>query len=228
MKKPILTIILAGIISCCYGQGYVTVSGTMQNYTNTTALSASWTGGTNLTGTFGAIGNTASGQSYNVAVLTSTNASPITTLFGGGSAVTNNWLDTGLLGHNTSFTGRLSAGNDVLANNAPVGNTQSWLLVAWSSGLGANWATVSASLLAGSFSTSGFIGWSTVGVGAAGPPPTGTPLIIQGTSGSIIPNGITMFAVSPAAVPEPSTIALAALGGASLLLFRRRDRKSVV
>lgn len=223
MKKLTLTIMFAGILACSYGQGYVTVSGTMQNFTNTTALSGSWTGGTNnSSGTFGAIGNLASGLSYNVVLLTSTSLTPITTLFGGGSTVTNTWMDTGLLGHNTGFAGRLSIGNDVLANNAPIGNSQSWLLVAWSAGLGATWSSVSTSLMGGAFSSAGYIGWTTVGVGAAGPPPTGLPLIVQGVSGSIIPAGMTMYAVAPAGVPEPSTMALAALGGASLLLFRRR------
>jgi len=67
----------------------------------------------------------------------------------------------------------------------------------------------------GAFGTSANLGWSsafTYATGASASDPTGT----VNFSG----NGMVPFGVAP--VPEPTTMALAALGGASLLLFRRK------
>ena len=53
-----------------YGQGYVTVAGVMQNFTNTAALATSWAGGSNFVGgTQGPLANTSSGGSFRVALL---------------------------------------------------------------------------------------------------------------------------------------------------------------
>jgi len=220
MKKLVLTVgLVAGLIGTSFGQGYVTVAGTFQNSTNTTALDATFLGGT-AAGTVGAVQSTSNGGAYSMALLTAafSGTTNSTQLFGNNSAVSS-WLDTGTYGHNNTFTGRLSIGADYLANNAPIGATQQWLLIAWSTSLG-NWATVSAELAAGSFAQSGYLGWSLVGIGASGPPPTGTPLTVQGSSGSIIAQGMQLLAVTP--TPEPATIALAGLGGLSLLALRRK------
>lgn len=218
MKKIALTIAMVGFIATSYGQGYVTVAGTYQNFIDPTVLTTAWAGGN--TGGGVAIGNIASGQSYNVALLTSTSASPLTTLFGSGAALASTWQDTGLLGHNTTFAGRLSIGTGIVANNAPIGAVQSWILVAWSANLGSTWTSVQSSLASGNFSQAGYLGWSIVGSGASAAAPPTPALTIQGASGSIIPQGLTMLSTVP--VPEPGTMALAALSGASLLLFRRR------
>lgn len=220
MKKIASIIAVVGCVAASYGQGYVTVAGTYQNYIDTSALTAAWGGGVAVTPTSTQIGNLASGQSYNMALLTSTSANPMTTLFGSGSELASTWQDTGLLGHNTTFAGRLSIGTSVVANNAPIGAVQSWVLVAWSANLGSSWAQIAPLLAAGNFNQAGYLGWSAVGSGAAAAAPPTPSLTIQGASGSIIPSGISMLSTVP--VPEPGTMALAALGGASLLLFRRR------
>ncbi len=217
----ILTIILTlGFVGLSYGQGYVNVNGTQQNYTNATLLTTSWTGGTNTTGN-GVLPSTGQGGSFKLALISTTSGTPITSLFGDASLNTD-WQWTGLLGANNTFAGRLVIGAGLQApSNAPVGVSVSWMLVGWSTSLGADWATVSAQLIAGNFgANTGFIGWSLIGAGAAGAAPPATALVITGSPSPIIPVGFSLQQVAP--VPEPSTMALAALGGAALLLFRRR------
>lgn len=220
MKKTLILLGLVGAIGVSYGQGYVTVAGTYSNQTNNTPLTSSWTGGLLAGG--GAIGNVASGQSYTVALLTSAYSGTTNPLALFGTSALSSWVNSGPQGANTTFAGRLSIGTDyATTSGAPVGQNNQWILVAWTTSLG-SWATVSADLISGLFASSGYVGWSAVGIGAAGDSPAnlGSPLIIQGASGSIIPSGMSLLAVSP--VPEPSTMALAGLGGAALLLFRRR------
>ena len=227
MKKIALILGLAGFVTVSYGQGFVTVAGTQQNQTNTTALTTGWTGGLQQSsGTFGNLTPTGSGGAYSVELLTTTNASPINTLFGDANLGTQgNWLDTLLLGHNNTFAGRLAIGSDVAAANAPVGVNENWVLVAWTTSLG-TWSDIQTALQNGNANNltgSGYLGWSTIGNGAAGAASPAPALIIEGSPSPIIPGGFTLLGVSAAApVPEPSTLALAALGGASLLLFRRR------
>jgi hypothetical protein len=84
------------------------------------------------------------------------------------------------------------------------GNTYTLYAVAWNS----IYATPQEAAANGSA-----IGWSNPFQYASGNGPLSTPL---GFSGS----GMTAFGVSP--VPEPTTFALAGLGAAALLIFRRR------
>jgi len=123
-----------------------------------------------------------------------------------------------------ALTGTISAGSsivypDVLAHNFQV--------VTWSYDLGGlSYATMLANIggnIAAPQSANGalvglYVGASTVGNFTAVPSP-GTPFNLFGTGTGQV-TGYTMNVVAP--VPEPSTMALAALGGASLLLFRRR------
>lgn len=220
MKKIIAILGMAVAVTTTYGQGYVSVNGTQQNFTNNTLISTSWTGGT-LAGS-GVLGNTTGGQSYKLALLTTTVGGATTQLFGSGAALSS-WAYTGLLGGNNTFAGRLVIGSGLQTANgtAAVGNSQTWLLVAWSTALGADWATVAPKIAAGDFGNgTGFLGWSLTGVGAAGAVSPALPLVITGSPSPIIPGGFSLLQVAP--VPEPSTLALAGLGGLALLAFRRR------
>lgn len=214
MKKLVLTLgVVAGMIGTSFGQGFITVAGTQASSTNgSTFLSAAYTGGAAGGTAWGA--GLAANTAYKMEILTA--VSPTSTaLFG--NATLGGWLDTAILGGNNTFSGRLTAGAGVLANNAPAGQSQQWLAVSWSANLG-TWAQVSAALIAGTFTTPGFVGWSLVGTGASGPASPGLPLALTG-AGNPIPNGWSMLAVP---VPEPATIALAGLGGLALLALRRK------
>ena len=132
--------------------------------------------------------------------------------------------------NNTGTAGRLSVVTSATQAATPVawsaGTSATIVLAGWSANLGNNYATVlgelnswSTDYIANAYfglSSSGYISPNAVGVNGAtlfnsATNPNGTPINSPNTP---------LYLLSPA--PEPGTMALAALGGASLLLFRRR------
>jgi len=113
------------------------------------------------------------------------------------------------------ITGAGSSGG--VAVNMAAGTTYFVQLVGWSASLGSTWSQVESQLASGTWSTQGYFGQTTVSsmtpFVTAG---TGDPTIFPGTwtAGSL-----TLFSVP---VPEPTTLALAGLGGLSMLFLRRR------
>lgn len=127
----------------------------------------------------------------------------------------------------TAGTGRFTA-NPLSASTAPVtitgpqpGSTVSLIVRAWSGNAGATWAEALAFYNNGAPSADMYLGQSVFSPnfvlgGGALPTPAlfGAALPgIQGFNMALIPGTI---------VPEPSSMVLAGLGAASLLLFRRR------
>jgi hypothetical protein len=157
--------------------------------------------------TSGSPGSTASisgaAGSYYFGLLTSASGAAGTFTFAGNYA-TNSGV----------AAGRFLGGTQTVNGWAP-GTTVFYEVAGWSSSLGATW---NPAWLLGNFTTPGFFGISSSASGAAGGgnPPAPTLPLFGGT-------GITSgFNLAPVGVPEPSSMALAGLGAAALLIFRRR------
>lgn len=126
---------------------------------------------------------------------------------------------TGVIATNLASAGRINGGNGIAVSGAPLGGTGAVLVRGWSANLGATYAEA---LIAYNLGLGGFLGSSAVapnflwgGDGGAGPVPASP--VFGGVSG--IQSGVQL---TYAPVPEPSSMVLAGLGAASLLLFRRR------
>jgi hypothetical protein len=147
------------------------------------------------------------------------------------------WNDTGLAATNGTVAGRLTPvnGNTQTAVPWTGSTTDSVVLVGWSSDLGSSWSSVSNLLAAAAAGNNaplqaqlagqqGFFGVSATGYTATG---SGNPgALVFGTTataqGLPIQSLLTPLYLVP--VPEPTTLALAGLGGLSLLLFRRQRK----
>jgi hypothetical protein len=155
-------------------------------------------------GAAGSMANLAAGSagSYYFALLTSpSSAGPFTF--------------AGVYATNTAGAGKIAGGTVPVTGWAP-GATMSYEVAGWSASLGTTWTP---GWLIGNFATAGFFGISAVATGTAGggsPVPAPAWNIFGGS-------GLTGFNLSPVApVPEPTSMALAGLGAAALLIFRRR------
>jgi hypothetical protein len=117
----------------------------------------------------------------------------------------------GVYATNNAAAGRFTGGTATLATIAP-GTSFSFEVAGWAASLGAtfdpNWLT--APPTTGAFGLSG-IGTATAGGGT----PPAPPGILFGATG--LTSGFNMTTV-----PEPTSMALAGLGAAALLIFRRR------
>jgi len=247
MKKIFATLAVTGLSVAAFAQGYINWTGaaaSLYGATNGTAYSSFEAAGTaTLSGTAGvtmnntAANNAALGYSgYYYELLTSASAVAAPTTVAGLSA----WSDTGL-GATNSFSaasGRIIQANgsaDTAVNNWPVNGTQGIILVGWSANLGSTWSSVLAELQ--NWSTQGlafgnnsanaaYFGVSAFGSGvqAVASSVTGNQVIGAGAGEIYNPssNPMTMNELGVTTVPEPGTLALAALGGASMLLFRRK------
>jgi hypothetical protein len=238
MKKIVTTILsLALGTMFVYSQGTVKFYNINSSFTVTTNNSLSHFVGGTETGGSSALeptsGNAAWGFYY--ALLTA----PMSTFTYGTASSTNpvatGWTWTGLQGTNTIIAGSLNGpggNNGTTVNSWPSaptdgsaysqGTEMQFLIVGWSSNLGTGWVGVSNELATSTWTTLGLFGVSEMGwgySGGGGTPTLSTPSLFSVTAG--MPGGLTKGFVLYQ-VPEPTTLAMAGLGGLSLLLFRRR------
>jgi hypothetical protein len=194
MKKLAAILCLGALTTGAFAQGLVTFANT-----GITQISTTPAGGTAAAFSASPVG------SYYFGLLTAaTAAGPFTF--------------TGITATNTAGAGRFGPPGYTpsVATWAP-GVTMSYEVAGWSASLGAvfnpNWLT-------GTFApgSTGFFGVSPSASGAAGggsPVPAPALPLFGGT-------GLQGFNMNAVGVPEPTSMALAGLGAAALLIFRRR------
>ncbi len=238
MNKVLTTLAITGLSIASFAQGTVqwqNVGGNFIGATNATqfstfvASSGSPTGpGTGTTGV--TLGSTTTLFYYELLTSTSSSTAP-TTL----SALTGSWVDTTLEAQNASGNnGRILPvrirSPTLLPLVGPAGAVQNILLVGWSANLGTTYAAALNSLNNWSTVQSGITGNAFFGVSSLGDMASGNAnpgVLVFGTTAGQINNSTTgtaaqLFLLGTSAVPEPGTMALAAVGGLSLLAFRRK------
>ncbi len=231
MKKLAAILCLSAVATAVFAQGTV-------NFLNspTTLVSTNGVGALGP-GTLGNTSPSTSGYYYYFALFTA--PSTVTSLGGLGDLSTPTWTFTTLYGTNTVATagGRFSGGSSVSAQGWVPGQTNSYIVVGWSQNVGHDWASVQPQFVGATniggvwhganllpSSQAGYLGWSAIGAVQAGGGTTGivpTGLFGAGANAQGVPI-TTGFALDFVLVPEPSTFALAGLGAAALLIFRRR------
>jgi hypothetical protein len=240
MKKLFAPLCASIVATSAFAQGTITVGNGSYAFARTNATGIGWTAG-----------NTApvlGGFYYAVFTAASTVTSIDVSLQ---NLLTSTWTFTGVYATNSAVAtgGRLLNGASGIATTQgwTPGQTNSYLLLGWSSNLatsdvnsilnqlrgahlqGGSWE--GGGFATNNFSGNAFLGVTPIGFGEAGGGTTGLgPLLLFGATNSPAGNPIganpnpspfDLFVVG--ACPEPSAFALAGLGAAAVLFLRRRN-----
>jgi hypothetical protein len=251
MKKLALTIVAAmAMTGAAFAQGYVAwtpASGDVTFVTNQTATSPLFAAATPVgPATTGLTESTsANGFYYELLVSTTVNSTDANVWDGtwtgaaGNGGVNMTGGNTTGLSHGgvapATVNGQSGTGVQVAWNNGTVYST---VLVGWSATLGTTWVGVSNILanmaignysplttqLAGAVGLFGETAFGTVNPAASAP---GNAIFFNNNTPTA--NGTPIFSLNTpmyelVPVPEPATLALAGLGGLSMLLFRRQRK----
>jgi len=213
MKKLLLTCAAGVLAASVYGQGLVTINDTTVNISTNGVTS-------------GVMNRTA--NSYFFTLLTVADLNGSTTVPTVTAASLSSWLTTGVNGTNATtlpLAGKILATGVIpgasAANTVADTQTNFFVVVGWSANLSSgssSWASIASQATSGNWLNSGYFGISSVGYGVPSSISPGWSFF--GSNPGQVTQGFVLNAVT--AVPEPGTLALAAIGGASLLLFRRR------
>ena len=204
MKKLFITIGLAALVSSSQAQGTL-------NFLNAAATVI------NLSSNSVALGNTPAtvgGFRYELFFAPAGTLNPA--LFVG----------SGVIATNTT-AGRFTIGTGSIIPGAAAGGTSAIMIRGWSASLGADWAT--AILQQGIIG--GFFGQSAIAPNflmGGGPLNVPTSPVFGGANGILplvvaaSPNGVGFTLTYVPVVPEPTSMALAGIGAAAMVIFRRR------
>ena len=232
MKKLILiAVTLVAGAAFAYSQGTISISTTAAEvYTNNGS---------------GGFGPATGANSWNFEVLDMTqsqwNSLTVQQQAGAANLLFNQtdislWTDSTVSGVNSSLhAGGITSGGSVAAQGwaAPTGLTYStgtidyYTIVGWSANAGP-WSTISSELAAGALNL-GYFGQTAVAYNYAGGGPGGLAAVnlfattaqtqLAGSGGLPAVDAITLISIT---IPEPASLALAGLGGLSMLFLRRR------
>jgi hypothetical protein len=202
MKKYLSVLTVAAMAACAtsaFGQGILTFAN------NNAGLIKQWA---DATGTTTVSVPSGGGQVALFWAPANTAYTPWTSSMTGAAFVAANagWKLEAAAGFNPLLAGRFNSGNLTLTPLANIGAGVDYVVMGWTGTAGFDAALAAAG---------GMVNVSTkfhtaVGDGSVTPP--GAPVLMSGT--------FTGMTLQP--VPEPSTFALAGLGAAALLIFRRR------
>jgi len=216
MKKLILSIVTIGLAMGAYAQGLVALSDTTQVVSTNTGIVS------------GGLYELPGAYYFEMLFIPNTGQAAPTyssAAFGTAGGALQGFTDSTLTGTNAGngapTAGKLGKivgenGTAGIAVNGWTGSTSAFYVVlGWSAGEG-TFANVETALNGGSWlSPTGYFGYSMIGYANANL--TGVGTILFGSATGLINAG---WDLNP--VPEPSVMALAGLGGLSLLLLRRR------
>jgi PEP-CTERM motif len=224
MKKIFTIMSLVAVTTMLHAQGFIVFNGSVANITTNTGTFL--VNGGEVSGTSGkTVASGTSPGAFDYALLWASTNSAAPTGGAGNAAwslMTTNGGGVGsLIGNNGAAPGGLTGPGTTagIAVDLAAGTGVDVMLVGWSASLGSSWAQVLAQLNSNTWIAPGFFGETTVSTmtpfatAGAGDPAVFTTMYANGS--------LVLYAVP---VPEPTTIALASLGGLSLLAFRRRNK----
>lgn len=212
MKKLLTVAALMGVASLSFGQGIVNFGNTTASITHVQTNSV--VGGANTGRISGPAG------SYYFALFVAPNGTAFNPALTGWSFVAT--------ATNTGALGRFYGANTTDGQSVPgfgISSTASFLVAGWSANLGSSWQQVQpwyeALQATGLAPTAGAFGFSRVASdivlgGGAIPVPN-----IFGTAATQA-TGFQLALAPTTIIPEPTSFALAGLGAAALMIFRRR------